>query len=89
MGATNKLSLPNSTKVGDTGEYRINKQPRRVTLRDFNTLVIGPGDARRILHRQVEGNLTTYICTDADGYDDFSIVTSDDKTVIEIKTKGR
>jgi hypothetical protein len=33
-----------------------------------------PTDARRILNRQVDGELTAYICSDADGGDDFKIV---------------
>jgi hypothetical protein len=54
-------------KVGDTADFRINRKPARVTWRDLNTLVIEPGDARRIVAIDRGDDLISFACTDADG----------------------
>jgi hypothetical protein len=61
------IHMPNTFKVGDTVDCRINQKPERVTWRDKNTLVIEPNDARRIVHIQQDGELAAFCCTDADG----------------------
>jgi hypothetical protein len=62
------ISMPLTFKVGDTVKCTINGKPKMVTWRDKNTLVIEPGDARRIvaIHRG-GGDLIDFACTDADG----------------------
>jgi hypothetical protein len=69
------IHLSNNVGIGDTVDCRINAEPARVTWRDAQTLVIEPGDARRILRIAAEGDLNLFICTDADGADDFTIIT--------------
>ena len=61
------LSLPKSAKIGDTVDCRINAEPKKVTWKDEHTLVIEPGDARRILIASAEGDLICFMCGDADG----------------------
>jgi hypothetical protein len=43
------IHLPTTVRIGDTHDCRINQKPARVTWRDAETLVIEPGDARRIV----------------------------------------
>jgi hypothetical protein len=61
------INLPKSTKIGDTVDCRINAAPARVTWKDRHTLVIEPGDARRILLAEPDGDLICFMCADADG----------------------
>jgi hypothetical protein len=61
------IHLPNSVKVGDTVDCRINAEPKQVTWRDADTLVIEPDDARHILLAAPEGDLICFMCADADG----------------------
>jgi hypothetical protein len=70
------IHLPPHVRIGDTADVRINKQPARVTWRDAQTLVVEPGDARRIVQILKEPDMNTFICADADGSADFHI-TSD------------
>jgi hypothetical protein len=58
------IHMPKSFKVGDTADCRINKIPQRLTWRDEDTIVIEPDDARTIVTRMTEGELTCFICTD-------------------------
>lgn len=60
------IHMPKTFKVGDTADCRINKQPQRITWRDENTLVIEPDDARKIITRVTEGDLTCFMCGDRD-----------------------
>ena len=69
------MSLPTTVHIGDTVECEINQEPARVTWRDAQTLVIKPGDARRIVRILEEPDLRTFVCADEDGFDDFSIIT--------------
>ena len=61
------ISMPKTFKVGDTAPCRINQKPAQITWRDKDTLVIEPGDARRIVHYQQSGDLQDFACADADG----------------------
>jgi uncharacterized cupredoxin-like copper-binding protein len=60
------MNLPLSVQIGDTHECKINKLPARVTWRDKNTLVIEPGDARRIESVFEQDGMRTFICGDAE-----------------------
>ena len=74
------LSLPTSVKIGDTVDCKINGAPRKVTWRNAETLVIEPDDARRIVMiDQVGDNLRSFVCSDADGFADFTVVTPFDE----------
>ena len=68
------IYMPVTFKVGDTADVRINQAPQRLTWRDADTLVIEPGDARKIVDRFTDGELTTFICADADGTADFEVI---------------
>ena len=60
--------MPRTFKVGDTADVKINGEPKRVTYRDPDTLVIEPGDARTILGRMEDDrDLVTFACSDAEG----------------------
>jgi hypothetical protein len=61
------ITMPKSFKVGDTAPCRINHQPAQITWRDKDTLVIEPGDARRIVYHRRSGDLQDFTCADADG----------------------
>ena len=61
------IHLPRSMQIGDTEDCIVNGKPKKVTWRDESTLVIEPGDARRILMAAPEGDLTCFMCADADG----------------------
>jgi hypothetical protein len=69
------MKLANTVHIGDTAEVTINAKPARVTWRDAQTLVIEPGDARRIVHIQEDSDMRTFTCSDADGDNDFYIIT--------------
>ena len=58
------IHMPKAFKVGDTADCRINGEPKQLTWRDENTLVIEPGDARTIVTRVTEGDLTCFMCGD-------------------------
>jgi hypothetical protein len=66
--------MPVTFKIGDTADCRINAAPARVTWRDADTLVIEPDDARKIVDRSTDGELICFVCSDADGTADFSVV---------------
>lgn len=61
------ISMPRDFKIGDTEDCRINREPARLTWRDKNTLVIEPGDARRIVTMHSDDELIHFVCSDADG----------------------
>jgi hypothetical protein len=71
------ISLPTTVRVGDTTDCKINGEPRKVTWRDTETLVIEPGDVRRIVSVMVNqgSDLRSFVCSDANGGNDFTIVT--------------
>jgi hypothetical protein len=69
------MQLANTVRIGDTADVTINAKPARVTWRDSETLVIEPDDARHIVRVLEEPDLRTFICADADGSDDFRIIT--------------
>ncbi|QIG93433.1 hypothetical protein [Bradyrhizobium sp. 6(2017)] len=60
------LSLPVTVKVGDTADCKINGEPKRVTYRDAQTLVIEPDDARTIIDVQNDGKLRHFTCGDSE-----------------------
>jgi hypothetical protein len=61
------ICMPKDFAIGETRDCRINDEPARITWRDKDTLVIEPGDARRIVSTQQDGKLISFFCTDADG----------------------
>jgi hypothetical protein len=67
------IYMPVTFKVGDTANVRINQEPQRLTWRDADTLVIEPGDARKIVDRWTDGELITFVCADADGTADYHV----------------
>jgi hypothetical protein len=56
------ISLPISTKIGDTVDVKINGEPARVCWRDDKTLTIEPHDHRAIYSTITDGDLTRFIC---------------------------
>ena len=56
------IHMPLDFKVGDSADCRINGEPKRVTYRDANTLVIGKNDARAIITTEVDGALRAFFC---------------------------
>jgi hypothetical protein len=60
------MCMPITFKVGDTADVRINFEPRRLTWRDADTLVIQPGDVCKILRRWTDGELIHFLCADAE-----------------------
>jgi hypothetical protein len=71
--------MPDSFRVGDTADCRINQEPARLTWRDPNTLVIEPNDVRRIVRITWDGQLYQFICAESDGSADFTIFMPDGK----------
>jgi hypothetical protein len=70
------IHMPRTFKIGDSASVNINGKPEQVTWRDAATLVIEPDDARRIKVNGLSGgDLQVFICADADGDDDMTIVT--------------
>jgi hypothetical protein len=67
------ISLPTSVRIGDTYDCRINREPARVTWWDRETLVIEPGDARKIVRLTQSGELNHFVCANADGSTNFRI----------------
>jgi hypothetical protein len=59
------IHMPKTFKVGETRDCRINGEPKQVSWRDEDTLVIEPDDARTIVTRVTEGDLTCFMCGDA------------------------
>src|SRR5262245_48072741 len=59
------ISMPDTLKVGESADCRINQRSTRVTWREQNTLVIGENDARRIIQTWVEDGLRNFCCKDA------------------------
>lgn len=72
------ISMPNTFKIGDTADCNINRKPARLTWRDQNTLVIEPGDARKIVRVVPVGDLISFTCADADGTEPVIITGGDD-----------
>jgi hypothetical protein len=68
------MHMPLSFKIGDTANVNINREPTTLTWRDVSTLVIGSDDARRIVQSGDDDGLRCFVCTDADGDDDFVII---------------
>src|SRR5262245_61355622 len=65
------ISMPTTFTVGETADCQINGKPARVTWRDIETLVIEPGDARKIICTIIEGDRKRFLCTPAGvGMDD-------------------
>lgn len=56
------ISMPAAFKVGDTADCRINGKPARLTWRDEDTLVIEPGDARKIFSVRPAHDVTYFVC---------------------------
>jgi hypothetical protein len=75
------VHLPANVHIGDTVDVRINKEPARVTWRDAGTLVIEPGDARRIVRMLEEPDMNTFICADVDGTDNFTVITESPRSL--------
>ena len=69
------IQMPADFAIGQTRDCRINRKPERLTWRDKSTLVIEPGDARKIVSvtRRDPGNVWAFVCADADGGTDFSV----------------
>ena len=68
------IHMPASFQIGDTADVRINQEPKRLTWRSADTLVIEPGDERKIHQSFEAGDLLCFVCGDADGGDDSPIV---------------
>jgi hypothetical protein len=60
------ITMPVTFKIGDTMNCKINGEPRQLTWRDANTLVIEPDFARTIIHHEYDGELHYFTCTDQD-----------------------
>ncbi len=71
------MTLPNTTKIGDTVDVKINGQPERLTHRDATSLVVhnlyGDDAVHCIVKTNTDGALVRFICADADGKADFAI----------------
>ena len=52
------ISMPPDFKIGETRDCRINKQAERLTWRDKDTLLIEPGDARKIVYMDKRRDLS-------------------------------
>jgi hypothetical protein len=59
------IAMPKDFTVGQTADCRINGKPQRLTWRDEDTLVIEPGDARKILTAHRSRELIHFACGDA------------------------
>ena len=61
------MTMPDTFKVGDTADVRINGETKQLTWRDTRTLVIEPNDHRAIhlIESSVDTELRTFFCTDA------------------------
>jgi hypothetical protein len=59
------ISMPKTFTVGQTADCRINREPAKVTWRDMKTLIIEPDDVRTILAVDQNGDLRTFVCSDA------------------------
>jgi hypothetical protein len=68
------ISLPTTVGIGDTVACKINGAARKVTWRNAETLVIEPDDVRRIVMIDQAGDLRSFVCSDADGRSDFTII---------------
>jgi hypothetical protein len=60
------ITMPLDFTIGETRYCKINREPKKVTWRDKDTLVIEPGDARRITQTFADRGLQTFICSGAD-----------------------
>jgi hypothetical protein len=56
------LKLPRTFRVGDTAPCQVNGQKRSVTWADPFTLLLGPDDARRILHTFSTRDGQEFVC---------------------------
>ena len=63
------IHMPKDFRLGDTADVRINLEPKRLTWRDADTLVIEPGDERKIHQSFEENDLLCFICGDPEGDD--------------------
>jgi hypothetical protein len=61
------ITMPLDFAIGETRVCKINGEPSQITWRGEETLVIEPGDARKIACVFVVGGLRTFICGDAYG----------------------
>jgi hypothetical protein len=71
------MNMPVTFKIGDSADCTINGEPKLLSWRDAQTLVIEPDDARTIEHQSTDGELITFICSDQDGSRDFDIIRAD------------
>jgi hypothetical protein len=67
------ITLPQTTKIGDTVDVKINAKPERLTYRDKDTLSYD-GNNYKIVKKNRVGDLIRYVCADADGTADFTII---------------
>lgn len=72
------IAMPKDFRIGETRPCRINYRLARVTWRDAGTLVIEPGDARRIVMIRREPDQIAFLRTDADGRAPF-VITAEDR----------
>ena len=56
------ISMPRTFKVGYTADCRINGNPERPTWLDEDTLVIEPGDSRKIVSVNRDHALIHFVC---------------------------
>jgi hypothetical protein len=61
------ITMPPKFKIGDTVDVEINGEPKKVTWRDRETLVIEPDGVRDIVSHDLMScpNLRVFICSDA------------------------
>ena len=59
------ITMPLDFTIGETRACKINGEPSKITWRDEETLVIEPGDARKIACAFLDGGLRTFFCGDA------------------------
>ena len=81
------MHMPESFKIGDTADCRINGEPTQLTWRSPDTLVIGNTDARHIVKTHVEDGLRCFICGDADD-SEYSVEEIPGEGFIIFKPKG-
>jgi hypothetical protein len=60
------MHLPSSFKIGETADVTINGRTQRLTWTDVHTLTIEPNDRRRILTKEDDGELITFVCSDSE-----------------------
>jgi hypothetical protein len=61
------LQTPKEFAVGETQSVKINGEPTDVKWQDRDTLLVGPDDARAILHAQIDGPFRVFMCGHSGG----------------------